>query len=161
MKFNGILTTLCNIGMKKIIICGFVMLFSLVGIQAGFAQNQQSRQEQFERIEAEKIAFITKELQLTPKEAQRFFPLYNEYRKAVNKVMEAGRERGRQRNQENRRMDDLAIDTEILAIKKEYRQHFAGIIGAARASRFFEVEREFREKLFQELRRRGGGGFDH
>ena len=32
-----------------------------------------------EKVEAHKIAFITNELNLTPEESQKFWPIYNEY----------------------------------------------------------------------------------
>ena len=32
-----------------------------------------------EKVEAQKIAFITNALNLTPEESQKFWPLYNEY----------------------------------------------------------------------------------
>lgn len=120
---------------------------------------QENRQQRFERIEAEKAAYITKELQLNSREAQRFFPIYNEYRKEISSILQSSRGDGdaRGHNRQNR-MDELAVETELLAIKKKYRTQFANIIGSARSSRFFEVEREFREKLVLELRRRGGGG---
>ena len=36
-----------------------------------------------ERIESQRIAFITQRLHLSPDEATRFWPLYNEYRDAI------------------------------------------------------------------------------
>ncbi|HZH55438.1 MAG TPA: hypothetical protein VFD72_07295 [Sphingobacteriaceae bacterium] len=117
---------------------------------------QESRQQRFERIEAEKIAFITQQLSLTSQEAQRFFPLYNEYRKEMNAVLQASRGVDNRNRRDRSKMDELATETAILGIKKKYRERYTAIVGQARASRFFEVEREFREKLVQELRRRDG-----
>jgi len=120
---------------------------------------QENRQQRFERIEAEKVAYITKELQLSSREAQGFFPIYNEYRKEISAILQSNRGDGEANNRNRQhRMDELAIESELLAIKKKYRTQFSNIIGSARSSRFFEVEREFREKLVLELRRRGGGG---
>lgn len=141
--------------MKKIahiVLFAVALLFSVPMLQA-----QESRQARFERIEAEKVAYITKELQLTAKEAQGFFPIYNEYRKEINNVVQVRMSENGKPGQRPSRMDELAIETELLAIKKKYRSQFSTIVGSARASRFFEVEREFREKLVLELRRRGGG----
>lgn len=39
-----------------------------------------------ERIEAQRIAFITNELSLTPDEATRFWPIYNEYKDALREM---------------------------------------------------------------------------
>ena len=44
------------------------------------AQPGSLTKEGRERIESQRIAFITQRLSLTPDEATRFWPLYNEYR---------------------------------------------------------------------------------
>lgn len=138
----------------------FLICFGILGtVETSIAQ--ENRQQRFERVEAEKIAFITKELQLTPKEAQGFFPLYNQYRQELSKVMQDNRSTERRMESRSRNnIDELAVESQILELKKKYRNQFSKVIGASRASRFFEVEREFREKLFLELRRRGGRGND-
>ena len=109
----------------------------------------------FEKIEAAKVAFITKELNLTPKEAQQFFPVYNQYRKEIHTVFQ--RKRKEQRNNGERprpRRGELEYDAEVLQIKKQYQKDFSQVVGNDRASRFFEAERAFREKLFKELNER-------
>lgn len=143
--------------MKKIAFV-FLICFGFLSTISPAAFAQENRQERFARIEAEKVAFITKELQLTPAEAQRFFPLYNAYGKEMSGIMQSSRTTARRMESRSRNnIDELAIESRILELKKKYRNEFAKVIGASRASRFFEAEREFREKLFLELRRRGGG----
>ncbi len=39
-----------------------------------------------EKIQSLKIAFITQKLQLTPDEAQKFWPVYNQYDKEVHSI---------------------------------------------------------------------------
>jgi len=141
--------------MKKFIMNGLLACISLMVLPM-LLTAQESRQQRFERIEAEKVAFITKELELTSREAQRFFPAYNEYRKEIYALIQQSRRRDAQgKRRQQTRVDELELEAKLLAVKKKYRQQFSEIIGSARGSRFFEVEREFREKLMQELRRRG------
>ena len=61
----------------------FTLLSVLIVISASYAQPGQMGREARERIEAQRIAFITKELSLTPDEATRFWPIYNEYKDAL------------------------------------------------------------------------------
>ena len=56
--------------MKSIITLLAITLFSLLSLQA---------QEGNDKIESLKIAYITKRLQLTPEESQKFWPVYNQY----------------------------------------------------------------------------------
>lgn len=114
---------------------------------SGFSQNRENR---FQKIETAKIAFITKKLDLTPQEAQKFFPLYNEYRKEMREIQHKNREDRKDFKQRK----GLEFDSNVLNCKKKYRAQFTTAISATKASRFFEVEREFREQLFKELENR-------
>ena len=54
--------------------------------------NDEQRKKDWERLQAEKIAFITQELDLTPEEAQVFWPVYNQCWKEVLASHKATRE---------------------------------------------------------------------
>ncbi|RQP11219.1 MAG: hypothetical protein EAS52_21735 [Parapedobacter sp.] len=137
-----------------------MLLFSVIAVA------QETRAQRFERIEAEKIAFITKELNLTPSEAQKFFPVYNQYFREISTLkrerrsdktpytpnLQSQKLPGNNLNPSNR--DVLAFDAKELEVKKIYRKRFSEIVGPARASRFFEVEEEFRSYLLRELQHR-------
>lgn len=142
--------------MKKIVYTMCVLMTLTLMIGVGQAQDRRQKGH-FERVESEKIAFITKELQLTPKEAQLFFPSYNLYRDEIIKVLHSAKSQNVTNTRHNKRMDELAKESALLNIKKKYWEKFSAIIGESRASRFFEAEREFREKLINELKRRGNG----
>ena len=146
---------------KYLNLIAIMLLFSIA-----LATAQESRTQRFERIEAEKIAFITKELNLTPSEAQKFFPIYNQYYKDISRLRHEKRD-GKLQNQQNLQSqklprnnlnptnrDVLAFDAKELEVKKIYRKRFTNVIGQARASRFFEVEEEFRNHLMRELQHR-------
>tara|TARA_R110001583_G_scaffold150978_2_gene302935 strand:- start:1218 stop:1664 length:447 start_codon:yes stop_codon:yes gene_type:complete len=63
--------------MKTNIIALFIFLFTL---------NAFSQHKDRERIKALKISFITSKLDLTSKEAQEFWPVYNAYDEATLKI---------------------------------------------------------------------------
>ena len=64
--------------MKKYLLIFFVMLGSLSQIKA----------QDGEKIQSLKIAFITQKLQLTPDEAQKFWPVYNQYDNEIRVCLE-------------------------------------------------------------------------
>jgi len=145
---------------KQLSFTAMTLLISFVAVA------QESRAQRFERIEAEKIAFITKELNLTPSEAQKFFPVYNQY---FTEISTLKRERRNNKpkptpNLQSQKLpgngfnptsrDVLAFDAKELEVKKIYRKRFSELIGPARASRFFEAEEEFRNYLLRELQHR-------
>ncbi|CAM3601227.1 hypothetical protein [Sphingobacterium prati] len=126
------------------------LFFSIFSIALGFAQDRN----RFQAIENEKIAYITKELDLTPKEAQQFFPLYNEYSQTLWDIRREKLNGAPKNSFRGRSRDVLQYDAKEVQIKKEYRAKFAKVIGSARASQFFEVEQEFREHLYKSLQNR-------
>ncbi len=69
----------------KISIC-ITSFFLFLTSLAVHAQPGNMSKEVRERIESQRVAFITQQLRLTPEEAARFWPIYNEYRDAL-KVM--------------------------------------------------------------------------
>lgn len=51
----------------------------------------QQREKSQDEIKSQKIAFLTKELSLTPEEAEKFWPVYNKADKALNEARRATR----------------------------------------------------------------------
>ncbi|UIR54962.1 hypothetical protein LZQ00_11800 [Sphingobacterium sp. SRCM116780] len=129
-----------------------VFCFCIIGLSSTYAQDN----ERFQMIENEKVAFITRELNLSRNEAQQFFPIYNEYSKQMWSVKKAKTGNGSPKNslRGGGSRDVIAYDAKEVEIKKSYREKFAKVIGNARASQFFQVEQEFREYLIKSLNNR-------
>ncbi len=125
---------------------------------ANFVANGQSRHERFEAIESQKAAFITKQLKLTPTEAQKFFPIYYQYSKEIravkSKKSQSTVKSPSKGNSFRPGNDVIEYDAQEVEIKKSYRSKFADVVGQARASQFFSVEQEFIELLYKELNSR-------
>ncbi len=120
-----------------------------------FSSNAQQRN--FEAIESEKVAYITKQLKLTPTEAQKFFPIYNRYNEVMWELRKA--KRGASSPQganslQNSKRDVIAYDAQEVEIKKKYRNEFIKVVGQARASEFFQVVEDFNNKLRHTLQNR-------
>jgi len=52
----------------------------------GMSQPAYMSKDVREQIEAQRVAFITRQLNLTPAEAASFWPIYNEYRDALKEM---------------------------------------------------------------------------
>lgn len=134
--------------LKYILIAFFALLSSH---SISFAQ-----QRNFEAIESEKIAYITKELKITPSEAQKFFPIYNKYMDELRELKKA--KRGESPQQSNSFMggkrDVIAFDAKEVETKKKYRGEFSKVLGQARASQFFQVVEDFNDLLRSTLQER-------
>ncbi len=98
---------------------------------------------QADRTEMIKMGFIVKELGLTPQEAQKFWPLYNNY------VAEIKTARLSHPN------DILAADESALNVKKKYRPEFKKVLNDdGRVNKTFTMEQQFREIMRKEYQKR-------
>lgn len=99
-------------------------------------------------MEALKIAYITKKLNLTTDEAQKFWPVYNQYMADLKKT--------RQETREN--FDELEKDEKVLAVRKKYLGDFSKALSPARANEFYKCEKEFYAFVAKELQERRQNG---
>ena len=111
-------------------------------ITTGFAkaQDEQASVKKQQDIEALKVAFISKELDLTPDEAQKFWPVYNQYSKEIKAT----------------RIDNpdvLDRDEKILNLRKNYKEQFTKILGPQRVNNMYNAEGRFNQLLFKAMRR--------
>jgi len=85
------------------------------------AQPQNAR----EKIEAAKIALITERLNLTPEQAQKFWPVYNEYSKKQQELRRTFENAKRDHNaqtatdEETKKLLDLGMKTKEQALARE------------------------------------------
>ncbi|MGZ4048808.1 MAG: hypothetical protein ACXVNN_05550 [Bacteroidia bacterium] len=121
--------------MKKYLLIILLIVGSLSGIKV---QAQDG-----EKIQSLKIAFITQKLQLTPDEAQKFWPIYNQYDQEIKAL---------QLNDKNGPV--IENEEKLLNIRKKYVSSFEKVIGPEKVNRLFNAERDFREILIRRLQNR-------
>ncbi len=96
-------------------------------------------------IEALKIAFLTRQLELSPDEAKKFWPIHDAYQAEIEKFLKESREK---------KTDELEIEEKLLGIRKKYKPDFVKAIGEEKFNKMLRVEREFRDMIRKELERR-------
>lgn len=106
--------------------------------------NAQKKGGGDDKVQALKIAFITQKLELTTPEAQKFWPVYNEYEDDVKKLRRSNNG------------DVIERDEKLLNIRKKYKVQFEKIIGAERTNKLYIIEGEYRNLLIKQLKNRGG-----
>lgn len=95
------------------------------------------------QMESFKIQFITKKLNLTPEEAEKFWPVYNEQKEASKKLMQAEKD------------DEIAFHESMLAIRKKYKKDLTPILKSEdRVNQALKVDRELLNKMRNEMLRR-------
>src|SRR5450432_2919942 len=98
-----------------------------------------------ERLPALKIAYITKRLDLSPEEAQKFWPIYNQYAEELK--------RARQDATRNNK-SEIELDESLLNIRKKYSVLFGQALSPQKIDTFFKSEKEFGNFVQKEMERR-------
>ena len=144
-----------------------LFLAACVIFSTGKAQGQISPQQK-DDIEARRIGFITKELQLTPQEAQVFWPVYNRYHddlEAIRKtkqpeLLEAKVNFDSYTDEQVSKM----IDTEMHERQKEldlqtrYNSEFKKVLPVKKVARLYRAEQQFKINLIRDMKQNPGPG---
>ncbi|WP_144439105.1 hypothetical protein [Lutibacter profundi] len=145
--------------MKKLLFLTYIILLTT---NTSFSQ-QQNRQ----RIKALKTAYITEALNLSPNEAEKFWPIYNMYTtkiQALKMSLEGGLQHKVQlaggidylSNKEAQKLIDDVILTEqqITDNKIKLVKELSKIISAVKIIRLKKAEKEFNRRILREFSRR-------
>lgn len=138
------------------------LLFFLWVILIPFSGVAQKGDKEKGEIEALKIAFITDELNLTPEEAQEFWPVYNEYTEkweAQRSKMHCGiydrmdnLETMSEADAEELLKDYMDLREQESEWRKNYVRDLKKVISAKRIMMLKKAEYEFHKKLLKEYR---------
>jgi len=139
------------------------MLFStgLMAQQRGSSDIQQRRSIDKEKLESARIAFITNRLELTPSQAEKFWPLYNQNRDKRENLMREMMEinRADTKNLSETRAKELLdkkldIQQNLLNIEKSFMKEITQVISPNQALQLGGVNRDFTRQIY---RMQGGG----
>lgn len=140
--------------MKRIIGLSFLLIvMSHIVIAQGPAR---------ERIETMKVGFITKKLQLTTEEAQRFWPVYNKFSDEMEKLKKNAKTTLIDELGSPAAMSDQEADKalqEMLQFKqneaelmKKYVVEFKKVLPVQKVVMLFKAELDFKKELLRQLR---------
>jgi hypothetical protein len=145
--------------MKKLYTISLLFILTLLSMTiTGYAQ-QGSDAELRDRIRAAQIAYLSQKLDLTPDEAQKFWPLYNQYTKEVELLIAERRNTGAKQADHPEKPQqggdkELGYERRMLDIKTHYDKEFQKVLPTAKAGNVFRTEREFRSQLVRSLKER-------
>jgi Spy/CpxP family protein refolding chaperone len=132
------------------------------------AQERKGRQEQFEKFRSMKIAYFTENLELTPEEAEKFWPIYNDYEKQKREVSRHSRRRPRNMDeqlenmtdQEAEKMGDDMIDAKKKEVKLDeaFHHELKKIFTPKKVMKYYITEYRFREHMLRRIRDEHRGG---
>jgi hypothetical protein len=119
------------------------------------------------KMKAERVSFLTEKLQLTVDEAEKFWPLYNEYLSKREEMMWGKREKMHRNfdpsqltDEEMGKMLNEILDQEVklAQLKKDYFDKLKTILPIRKVLTLHRVEQEFMNHMLNKLREGRGPG---
>ena len=136
--------------MKNLIILLFVFFTSF-----SFSQTETKN----DKVETMKIAFLTNKLNLTAKEAQLFWPLYNEYSQKMDVLRRAKKSEYDEIKSKNSTPTDKEIESYMeevfltkqkeLDLQKEYYNKYTKILSMKKVAQLYQAENQFKKELLR------------
>lgn len=122
-------------------------------------ENHHKEKMSPEKLEAQKIAYFSTQLDLTPAQAQEFWPVYNQYSNQKKQIREKRRARPDLTNlddeQADKLLDQFVANKQIeLDLDKEYIEKFKQVLPSQKVIMVFILERKFKEQMLNDVRRR-------
>jgi len=140
----------------------FTLSLVLASIQFSTISKAQDNDDNINKIQAQRAAFFTERLSLTPAEAEKFWPVYNEY-DAKRARLNAEETRLINLFKENKAsLTDKEIDSDIKKIfetrkaittlNEDYYLKFRQVLPARKVMKLIITETQFRVWLLNKLR---------
>ena len=118
-----------------------------------------------DKIKAKKVAFITEKLDFSSREAQQFWPFYNEREKKLATLKAQRKAELRLAKEQARNLSETDIENlvdgefeykqKVLDIKKEYHKKFKLTMPITKLAKLYRAEEDFTKWLIEQLRNRG------
>ncbi|MBV6403647.1 MAG: hypothetical protein IT228_04620 [Flavobacteriales bacterium] len=119
--------------------------------------------DRLQEVKAQRSAYLTQKMGLSPEEAQRFWPVYNQYDKEQEAMQRERREAMRALRADKDLTDaeaadhierGLAAQQRELDLRKRYSSEFIKLIGARKTLELHRAERDFNRELLRRMRDR-------
>ena len=149
---------------KKVICLDII----LVATSLAFGQNSKGdRKAHKEKIKAMKVSYITEKLNLTSEEAEKFWPIYNEY-DAKSDAFRKGMRKTHKQEANIDEMTDADVEKMIhsindirqkeLNLQKEYLVKFKSVLPIKKVAKLYKAEHGFKRNLLKKIKNHQGKG---
>lgn len=142
-----------------------ILLLAVFVGNFSFAQpGGNKKKERREQLHAQKIAFMSTHLELTPEEAQLFWPVYNAYEAEIETVRKERRKYLKELKNSDNLSDDRAYELFVSVFESEkkesdirldYLNQFSAVLGKKKAANVFIAEEKFKRELLHKLKKDG------
>lgn len=139
----------------------FVSLI-LVAISVNLSAQGKRDHHDWDKFRAEKVSFLTSKLELTPEEAQKFWPVYNLFEKGRSEAHRSRRDIEKQFREENGNLSDkeiiklidkmVGISQSEADLMKKYNKELQEVLPPRKVLILYNMESEFRMFMLKKYR---------
>lgn len=118
-----------------------------------------------DRIKAQRVAFITERLALSSEEAQRFWPVYNEFTEQFESIKRKQKDNRASTNDklaimtdkevEKSLSDELLHQQQMVDLQRQYQQELLKVISVKKIAMLYKAEHDFKLELLKKMRDSG------
>ncbi|TRX37522.1 sensor of ECF-type sigma factor [Flavobacterium restrictum] len=131
-----------------------------------YAQGERFREKK-EQIRTMKVAFLTTELDLSPSEAEKFWPLYNAFddkqfelrhlkmKAYINRIDDGSLDKMSEKDANAFLNQMESTEEELFLLRKKFVSNLKGILPSVKIIKLRKSEEDFNRKLLQQYRDRG------
>ena len=156
-----------NTTMKKLLwIAGTIFMLSTPVLAQPGEADRMNKSERKEKVEAMKVAYITNKLELTPAEAQQFWPVFNEYENKIQTIRQSRRKDSKEGADNLDQLSDKEVETLIdsevgfrqkeLDLLKEYHTKFKAVLPIRKVAKLYRAQEDFKRELLKKIQERKG-----
>ncbi|PTQ95610.1 hypothetical protein C8P68_105115 [Mucilaginibacter yixingensis] len=146
-----------NISVLLLLLCVSLAVRAQRGGQAAFRQRNEARvmrpnvAKRFDQI---KKNYIARQLNLTPEQSARFWPMYDAYQAELDEILILRRQNNTnvQPGGEDQFDRELTYQQRITAAQKKYYHEFCNVLPPDKAAQVFKSERDFKFELLRRLK---------
>lgn len=147
--------------MKTIFLSTLMILISVISFAQEGKQHQNCVLDD-EKIKAEKVSFITERVDLTVKEAQDFWPVYNEFNAKIDVLFKEEHKLTKELKKNISTLSDKDVETKLARLmvirndKNElenlYHEKYLKVLPVKKVALLYQADREFRKYLLQKYK---------
>lgn len=138
------------------------LLFLLAFPFFSSAQSHNSQRGIWDHFKAQKIAFLSSTLKLTPEESQKFWPIYNELEKKRIDIQIEKKKIMQKFRKESVTLSDAEVSKMITSLDdyllneaklvKDYNKRFLSFLPSKKVLALFQAENKFRANMIRQFR---------
>jgi len=144
--------------LQTIFIRMFIFFAFIISSMVATGQDGEQRDRIKDKVKAQRVAYITQELELSETEAQKFWPVYNTYLSEIEQLRSSLDLKPR-KDMSDKEAEDMMVAmldgrSKEIEIQKKYIQKMKTAVPAKKIAMLFKVEREFKEKVISNIKER-------